>query len=164
MSYPYGQKTQTCYWGLQGPVWPGWLCVCHFPFSFLRSSQVFFLSNSLKFTGSFQPQILQTSSFFLWDHPWSPSSRHLLLSLHIPLGLHFLGKSVLWHLDKHPFTCYMLPWHPELLLNKHYQLITCSVLVTPVGYESGEHIYFTHFCVPSAKHNGWLFKISTVVH
>ena len=117
MSQPYRKKTQTSYWCLQGSDWPGWFCVCHFVLLFYIL--LCFLSNSLKFTGSFQPQNLQTSSYPPWDYPLSPSSRHLLLSLQVPLRLHLLGKSILWDSEKHPFPCCMLSWHSGLLLNMY---------------------------------------------
>ena len=155
MLCPHDKKIQTSYKGLHGLEWPGSFCVCHFPFSSLHSSHIFFHSfYSLKFTGSFQPQILQTSSFLLWDCPLPPWSRHLLLNFQVPLRLHLLEKSLFGPLDKHQFPFHMLPWHPKLLLNKHYQLITCSIFVTAVGYQLSEgwsmSILLTSVCpVPS---------------
>ena len=130
MSQPYKKKTQTSYWCLQGSDWPRRLCVCHFVLVFYILPC--FLSNSLKFTGSFQPQNLQTSSFPPWDHLLSPSSRHLSLSLQVPLRLHLLGKSILWDSEKHPFPCCMLSWHPGLLFNMHACVLShVRLFVTP---------------------------------
>ena len=129
MSQPYRKKTQTSYWCLQGSDWPGWLCVCHFVLLFYILPC--FLSNSLKFTGSFQPQNLQTSSSPPWDHPLSLSSRHLLLSLQIPLRLHLLGKSILQDSEKHPFPCCMLSWHPGLLNMYAWVLSRVWLFLTP---------------------------------